>query len=78
MKDNWLASLIKESYTDRQIMILTYDRLKDSLSGEKLIEEIARSFLPIGFDLDYWKGKVRDVLESEGLIPKEVKEKEKV
>jgi len=69
MKDNWVQNLVKRAYSDRQIVILKYDELKDrGLTDSEIVDRIARGFLDIGFDLNYWKRKVIDILKSEDFI----------
>jgi len=65
--DKKREEIIKQS--DKDIILQAYQeyRLED-LSDEEIIEKIAEEFLPIGFDIGYWKQKVKEVLQSENLL----------
>ena len=71
--------LMREEFnlqTDTAVIIMKYGELKKKgLSEEKIIEEIAQGLLPIGFDLEYWKKKVREVLQSHGLLKSSIKKR---
>ncbi len=58
--------------TDKDIILMEYGKLKEKgLSENEIIEEIAKILLPIGFDIEYWKKKIREVLKMVGQIKKE-------
>jgi len=74
-RDNYLPKELYDKLknsklqTDTAVIIMKYDELKKKgLSDEEIIGEIAKGMLPIGFDLEYWKEKVKEVLKSHGLL----------
>lgn len=57
--------------TDRQIMICSYLDIKakfPQMPDDEITSIVARRFLDIGFDEDYWIGKVTEVLKDERLV----------
>lgn len=61
-----LKEVFIDEESDRDVMLQMYDELKPkNLGKNEIITRIARHFLSIGFDLEYWKGKVEAVLERE-------------
>ena len=71
----WGIPIDVKLQTDKDLMLKIYNELKSkNLPEETMITEIAKHFLAIGGDLEYWKKKVRDVLEMEGKIKKQLSE----
>ena len=59
----------RKQKTDREIILALYDKFKNqNLSHDKIVQQIIKEFLDIGFDEDYWKQKIERVLRSERLI----------
>ncbi len=55
--------------TDMAVILMTYGELKaKGLKQDEIIKKIAKGLLPIGFDVDYWKEKIRDVLRSVDIL----------
>ena len=65
----------KFAQTDSDIIIdLSPKYYEQGLPYEEIVRKIAEKFLPIGFDLNYWKDKVQSVLENKGIIQKYYRE----
>ncbi|MBA7496407.1 hypothetical protein ES702_07015 [subsurface metagenome] len=61
--------LSQELQTDTAVVLMTYGELKaKGWKDEQIIEQIAKNLLPIGFDLEYWKKKVKEILHSHGIL----------
>ncbi|MBA7686997.1 hypothetical protein ES703_95457 [subsurface metagenome] len=61
--------LSEELQTDTAVVLMTYGELKaKGWKDEQIIEQIAKNLLPIGFTLDYWKKKVKEILRSHGIL----------
>jgi len=57
--------------TDKDIILMEFGKLKEKgLPEDELVEEIAKILLPIGFNIEYWKIKVKEVLKEAGQINK--------
>ncbi|GAJ13610.1 unnamed protein product, partial [marine sediment metagenome] len=57
--------------TDTAIVLMIYGELKvKGWDDDKIIEEIAKKFLPIGFDKEYWQKKVKEILKTHGITIK--------
>lgn len=49
--------------TDMAVILMEYGKLEaKGLKQDEIINKIAKGLLPIGFDVDYWEKKTRDVL----------------
>ncbi|GAI30294.1 unnamed protein product [marine sediment metagenome] len=60
--------LSQELQTDTAVVLMTYGELKaKGWKDEQIIEQIAKNLLPIGFTLDYWKKKVKEILRNHGI-----------
>lgn len=61
--------LARELQTDTAVVLMTYGELKTKgWKDEQIIEQIAKNLLPIGFTLDYWKKKVKEILRNHGVL----------
>ena len=63
----------RKQKTDREIILALYGKFKNqNLSHDKIIQQMIKEFLDIGFDENYWKQKIERVLRSERLIDDDV------
>lgn len=54
--------------TDTAVVLMGYGELHaKGISDTEAVREIAKGLLPIGFDMEYWEKKAREILTSHGI-----------